>query len=63
MLLNYKMTRSIEWLYEDHPLNTTYFESVSHTNTILNGLNDLRLSGHLFDITFVAEGRYFKVLL
>ncbi|XP_059609563.1 kelch-like protein 26 [Phlebotomus argentipes] len=44
----------------DRTLNTIFFESLSHTNTLLNGLNELRLNGHLIDITLTANGRSFR---
>uniref|UniRef100_A0A1B0CS45 BTB domain-containing protein n=1 Tax=Lutzomyia longipalpis TaxID=7200 RepID=A0A1B0CS45_LUTLO len=44
----------------DRALNTIFFESLSHTNTLLNGLNELRLKGHLIDITLKANGRSFR---
>lgn len=39
------------------------FESFNHTNTVLKGLNDLRLKECLFDITLIAEEKSFKVNL
>lgn len=55
------MTLAVTLTLQDRPLNTVYFESLSHTNTLLNGLNELRLKGQLLDITFQAEGREFQV--
>lgn len=37
------------------------FESLSHTNTILHGLSELRRHGQLLDVTLMAEGKSFKV--
>lgn len=44
-------------------LHGVNFESFNHTNTILKGLNDLRLKGCLFDITLKAEEKSFQVSL
>lgn len=57
-----KMTGSLDWTRLDRPLNTISFESLSHTNTILQGLNELRRQEHLLDITLLAEGQSFKVI-
>lgn len=51
----------LDWMLLDRPLNTISFESLSHTNTILQGLNELRSQDQLLDITLVAEGQSFKV--
>lgn len=56
------MTGSNDWALLDRPLNTISFESVSHTNTLLNGLNELRRREYLLDITLLAEGKSFKVI-
>lgn len=45
----------------DRPLNTVSFESISHTNTVLTGLNELRRREYLLDITLLAEGHSFRV--
>lgn len=42
-------------------LNEINFESGTHVNTILNGLNDLRLKESLFDVTLLAGGKSFQV--
>lgn len=42
-------------------LNEINFESGTHVNTILNGLNDLRLKESLFDVTLMAGGKSFQV--
>lgn len=42
-------------------LHGVNFESFNHTNTILKGLNDLRMKGCLFDITLKVEDKSFKV--
>lgn len=55
------MTGSIDWMLVDRPLNTVSFESLSHTNTVLNGLNELRRREYLLDVTLLAEGQSFKV--
>lgn len=44
----------------DVMLHGVNFESYNHTNTILKGLNDLRLKECLFDITLKAENKSFK---
>ncbi|XP_063708543.1 kelch-like protein 12 [Culicoides brevitarsis] len=44
----------------DTHLHGVNFESFNHTNTILKGLNDLRLKGCLFDITLKVEDKSFK---
>lgn len=56
------MTGSNDWALLDRPLNTISFESMSHTNTLLNGLNELRRREYLLDITLLAEGKSFKVI-
>lgn len=43
-------------------LHGVYFESFNHTNTVLKGLNELRLKECLFDITLIAENKSFKVI-
>lgn len=43
-------------------LHGVNFESFNHTNTILKGLNDLRMKGCLFDITLKVEDKSFKVI-
>lgn len=55
------MTGSIDWMLIDRPLNTVSFESLSHNNTVLNGLNELRRREYLLDITLLAEGQSFQV--
>lgn len=42
-------------------LHGANFESFNHTNTILKGLNDLRMKGCLFDITLKVEEKSFNV--
>lgn len=59
-IINAKMTGSLDWMLLDRPLNTL-FESLSHTKTILQGLNELRRQEYLLDITLLAEGQSFKV--
>lgn len=54
------MTLAVTLMLHDRPLNTIYFESLSHTNTLLHGLNELRLKDQLLDITLQAEGRNFQ---
>lgn len=56
------MTGSNDWAFLDRPLNAMSFESMSHTNTVLNGLNELRRREYLLDITLLAEGKSFKVI-
>lgn len=51
----------IDSMVADQPLNTVCFESLSHTNTVLTGLNELRKREYLLDVTLLAEGRSFKV--
>lgn len=56
------MTGSLDWtLLERRPLNTICFESPSHTNTLLQGFNELRSHHHLLDVTLLADGKSFKV--
>lgn len=56
------VAETLDWMLLDRPLNTISFESLSHTNTILQGLNELRNQDQLLDITLVAEGQSFKVI-
>lgn len=43
----------------DRTLNTIFFESLSHTNTLLNGLNELRLKGEIGGLNiFFANLKY-----
>lgn len=56
------MTGSLDWTsLERRPLNTLCFESPSHTNTLLQGFNELRNHHHLLDVTLLADGKSFKV--
>lgn len=52
-----------DWMIldKDGQVNSIYFHSLAHSNTLLNGLNELRRHGHLMDVTLLAEGRQFKV--
>ena len=52
------MTGSSDWTLLDRPSNTTI---ISHTSTILHGLNELRRLEYLIDVTLLAEGQSFKV--
>lgn len=47
--------------YNEKPLNTLYFDSLSHSDTLLSGLNSLRSKGHLLDVTLYAQGNAFQV--
>lgn len=63
---NYKtnaaMTGSLDWaLLDRRPLNNSCFESPSHTNTLLQGLNELRNNDLLLDVTLLVDGKSFKV--
>lgn len=59
---NAAMTGSLDrTLLERRPLNTICFESTSHTNTLLQGFNDLRNQDFLLDVTLLADGKSFKV--
>lgn len=51
----------VDWILSDQTLNRVNFESLSHTNTVLAGLNELRKCEHLLDVTLLAEGRSFQV--
>ncbi|KAG4067485.1 hypothetical protein HA402_002762 [Bradysia odoriphaga] len=58
---NAAMTGSLNrTLLERRPLNTICFESTSHTNTLLQGFNDLRNQDFLLDVTLLADGKSFK---
>lgn len=56
------MTKAKDFSFLDKPLNTVYFDSPSHTGTLLSGLHELWKKGQLLDITLLAEGIAFKVL-
>lgn len=49
--------------YNEKPLNTVYFDSPSHSDTLLSGLNSLRSKGHLLDVTLYAQGNAFQVTI
>lgn len=55
------MTKAKDFSFLDKPLNTVYFDSPSHTGTLLSGLHELWKKGQLLDITLLAEGISFKV--
>ncbi|XP_026468720.1 kelch-like protein 26 [Ctenocephalides felis] len=54
------MTKAKDFSFLDKPLNTVYFDSPSHTGTLLSGLHELWKKGQLLDITLLAEGIAFK---
>lgn len=58
---NATMTGSLDWSLLRRPLNTICFESPSHTNTLLQGFNELRNHDFLLDVTLLADGKSFKV--
>lgn len=53
--------RPIDVMSLSRTLNPTVFESMSHTSTLLNGLNFLRERDYLLDVTIWADGESFKV--
>lgn len=55
------MTSTADWDFNDKPLNTVFFGSPSHADTLLSGLNSLRSKGHLLDVTLYAQGHAFQV--
>lgn len=55
------MTSPADWEFNDKPLNTVYFGSPSHADTLLSGLSSLRSKGHLLDVTLYAQGHAFQV--
>lgn len=54
------MMRVINWFYGEKPLNTAFFESQSHSDTLLLGLDALRSKGQLLDVTLYVQGLAFQ---
>lgn len=53
--------RNISATKDEADINPEDFECSSHQISVLEGMNELRLKGHLLDVTLWAENKAFQV--